>query len=113
MEAPEKIYYACVVHEILSQKRQAPIPGQVTHNDIHTRLRLVVHILPDSLYRAARFANLEGILGFSVPSIIWVGVGLMQITMFERALPAWPAKTKPRMANEIAMVSEIFAERRR
>ena len=25
---------------------------------------------PNSLYRAARFANFEGILGFSVPSII-------------------------------------------
>ena len=25
---------------------------------------------PNSLYRAARFANFEGILGFSVPSVI-------------------------------------------
>ena len=35
----------------------------------------------NSLYRAARFENLEGILGFSVPSIILVKAGLMQITM--------------------------------
>ena len=32
----------------------------------------------NSLYRAARFENLEGILGFSVPSIILVKAGLMQ-----------------------------------
>ena len=42
-------------------------------------------LLPNSLYRAARFANFEGIWGFSVPSIIWVGAGLMQITLFEHA----------------------------
>ena len=35
----------------------------------------------NSLYSAARSANLEGILGFSVPSIILVKAGLMQITM--------------------------------
>ena len=34
-----------------------------------------------ALYRAARFADFEGILGFSVPSIILVKAGLMQITM--------------------------------
>ena len=27
------------------------------------------------MYRAARFVNFEGILGFCIPSIIWVGVG--------------------------------------
>ena len=32
-------------------------------------------------------------MGFSVPSIIWVGVELMQITM-QRTRPAWPAKNK-------------------
>ena len=31
--------------------------------------------MPSSLYRAERFANFEGILGFSVLSIIWVGEG--------------------------------------
>ena len=35
----------------------------------------------NSLYRAVRIANFEEILGFSVPSIIWVKAGLMQITM--------------------------------
>ena len=34
------------------------------------------------------FANFEGILGFSVPSIILVKAGLMEITML-RARPAW------------------------
>ena len=33
-------------------------------------------LLPNSLYRAACFENFEGILGFSVPSIIWVGARL-------------------------------------
>ena len=33
-------------------------------------------LLPNSLYRAACFGNFEGILGFSVPTIIWVGAGL-------------------------------------
>ena len=35
-----------------------------------------------------RFANLDGILDFSVPSIILVKAGLMQITVW-RARPAW------------------------
>ena len=34
----------------------------------------------NSLYRAAHFENLEGILGFSLPSIVLVKVGLMEIT---------------------------------
>ena len=45
-----------------------------------------------SLYRAARFANFEGILGFSVPSIILVG-GVMQNTT-HRARPAFTIKIK-------------------
>ena len=58
-------------------------------------------------------------MGFSVPSIIWVGVELMQITR-QRTRPAWPAKTKSRMTlncskigNEIALMSGIFVEGRR
>ena len=50
--------------------------------------KLTPKILPDvyslqrnSLYRAAHIANFEGILGFSVPSIILVKAGLMEITM--------------------------------
>ena len=39
-----------------------------------------------------------------------MGAGLMQITMFEHALPARPAKTKLRMAKEIAMVSGSFVQ---
>ena len=57
-------------------------------------------------------------MGFSVPSIIWVGAEFMQITM-QRTRPAWPAKTKPRMtldcariAKEIAMMSGLFVESR-
>ena len=30
----------------------------------------IINLQPNSLYRAACFANFEGILGFSVPSII-------------------------------------------
>ena len=45
--------------------------------------------------------------------LIWVGAGLMQITMFEHARPAWLAITKLRMAKEIAMLSGIFVEGRR
>ena len=68
-------------------------------------------LYPNSLYRAERFR-----LGFSVPSIIWVGVELMQITM-QRTRPAWPSKTKLRMtpdcsrtAKDIAMMSRLFVE---
>ena len=50
--------------------------------------KLTPKILPDvyslqrnSLYRAAHIPNFEGILGFSVPSIILVKAGLMEITM--------------------------------
>ena len=65
----------------------------------------------NSLYRAARIANFEGILGFSVPSIILVKAGLMQITM-QRARPAWLMMTIDcsRIAKKIAMVSEYFVE---
>ena len=35
----------------------------------------------NSLYRDFRIADFEGILGFSVPSIVSVTAGLMQITM--------------------------------
>ena len=55
-------------------------------------------------------------MGFSVPSIIWVGAELMLITMQSTRL-AWPAKTKLRMtldcsriAKEIAMMSGLFVE---
>ena len=41
----------------------------------------------NSLYRAAHIANFEGILGFSVPSVILVKARLMAITML-RARPA-------------------------
>ena len=46
-------------------------------------LRSVLFLVRDSLqlnslYRAARITNFEGILGFSVPSIILVKAGLMQ-----------------------------------
>ena len=58
-------------------------------------------------------------MGCSVPSIIWLGVELMQITM-QRTRPAWSAKTKSRMtlncsriAKEIAMKRRIFVEGRR
>ena len=47
-----------------------------------------IHLQRNSLYRAARIANFEGILGFSVPSIILVKGGLMQIAM-QRAGPDW------------------------
>ena len=40
----------------------------------------------------------------------WIRAGLMQIIMFEYALPAWPTKTKLRMAKEIAMVSGSFVQ---
>ena len=41
-----------------------------------TYCSIIFHVLqPNSLYRAACFANFEGILGFSVPSVIWVGAG--------------------------------------
>ena len=70
-------------------------------------------LLPNSLYRAACFKNFEGILGSPFLSIIWVGLGLMEITLIERARPAWPAKTKLIMAKEIAIKSVIFVEERR
>ena len=41
---------------------------------------LYKHLQQNSLYHAARIAKFEGILGFSVLSIIWVKAGLMQIT---------------------------------
>ena len=58
-------------------------------------------------------------MGFSVASIVLVGVELMQITK-QRTHPAWPAKTKftmtlncSRIAKEIAMTSGIFVEGRK
>jgi len=40
-----------------------------------------VQLQRNSLYRVAHNANLEGILGFSTPSIILKKAGLMQITL--------------------------------
>ena len=40
----------------------------------------------------------------------WMGAGLMQIIMFEYALPARPTKKKLRMAKEIEMVSGSFVQ---
>ena len=58
-------------------------------------------------------------MGFSVPSIVWVGVELMQ-TQCNATHPAWPAKTKLKMAlncsrkaKEIVMMRGIFVEGRR
>ena len=55
-------------------------------------------------------------MGFSVPSITWVGAELMQITIQSTRL-AWPAKTKLRMtldclriAKEIAMMSGLLVK---
>ena len=66
------------------------------------------------MHRVALFANFEGILGFSVPSIILVKAGLMQITM-SRTRPAWLRMTLDfsRIAKEITMVSGFFVEGRR
>ena len=46
-----------------------------------TQIIKITELQRNSLYRAARIANFEGILGFSVPSIILVKAGLMQIAM--------------------------------
>ena len=73
-----------------------------------SKFSLVV-LLAYLLHRTSCFANFEGILGFSVLSIISVGVGLMQVTMH----PAWTAKTKQRMVKEIVIVTRIFVKRRR
>ena len=58
-------------------------------------------------------------MGFSVPSIIWVGTKLMQMTMQSTRLH-WPAKTKLRITpdclripKEIAMMSGLFVEGKR
>ena len=62
----------------------------------------------NSLYRAARFANLEGILGFSVPSIILVKAWLMQITIYnKRARPAW---LRIRDTQRLFSVKYLFGE---
>ena len=66
----------------------------------------------NSLYRAARVTNFEGILSFSLPSNILLKAGLMQITM-ERVLPAWLRMTLDcsRIAKEIAMVSGFLSKK--
>ena len=46
-----------------------------------TQIIKITELQRNSLYGAARIANFEGILGFSVPSIILVKAGLMQIAM--------------------------------
>lgn len=67
-------------------------------------------LLPNSLYRAVGFANFEVIWGFSVPSILWVGAGLMNVTMFVHAHPAWPTKIKLRMTMVVVMISGIWSK---
>ena len=62
-------------------------------SDVHSKYSVCLALLPSLLYRFGRFVNFGGILGFSFPSIISLGVALMQIIMFERARLALPAKT--------------------
>ena len=62
-------------------------------SDVHSKYSICLALLPSLLYRFVRFVNFEGILGFSFPSIISLGVALMQIIKFERARLALPAKT--------------------
>ena len=56
-------------------------------------IREFIHLQRNSLYRAARIADFEGILGFSVLSIILVKAGLMQITTCSPSL----AENDPRL----------------
>ena len=68
----------------------------------------------NSLYHAARIANFEGIVGFSVPSIFVAKTGLRQITM-QRAHPALLRMTLDcsSIVKEIVMVSGFFVTGRR
>ena len=77
-------------------------------------IKVLIELQRNSLYHAARFANLEGILGFSVPSFILVKAGLMKTTM-QRARPASLRMILDclRIAKEIVMVSGFFVEGRR
>ena len=68
-------------------------------------IKVLIELQRNSLYRAARFANLEGIL---------VKAGLMKTTM-QRARPASLRMILDclRIAKEIVMVSGFFVEGRR
>ena len=46
----------------------------------------IINLQPNSLYGAARFANFEGILGFSVPSNICINPALAFIPSLSRLL---------------------------
>ena len=58
-----------------------PCCSTLDSDKITSILTFFLNLQRISLYRAALFANFKGVLGFSVPSIILVKAGLMQITM--------------------------------
>ena len=82
--------------------------------EILATIFLVAWFIAKFVVSLCEFCKLR--MGFSVPSITWVGAELMQITMQSTRL-AWPAKTKLRMtldclriAKEMAMMRGLFVE---
>ena len=59
-----------------------------------------------------RFANLDGILDFSVPSIILVKAGLMHSVKCSSSLAENDSSGCSRIAKEIAMVKVFFIKGR-
>ena len=102
--------------EIILDSFSWSIHGAINWRKKSPSLAVVVvfeNLQRNSLYRAARFANLEEILGFSVPSIILVKAGLMQITM-QRARPAWLRMTLdcPRKESDVALFLQVTRMRK-
>ena len=106
------------------QNKNNDTPGTDSNNQIWKKLmnNYNYYILSYFFYSQIHWIVLHVCklrMGFSVPSIIWVGAELMLITI-QRTRPAWPTKTKLRMtldcsriAKEIVMMGSIFVEGRR
>ena len=80
--------------------RHSPFKLESSDKDHHNHHHLIIidmvlalaSLQRNSLYRATRIANVEGILDFSVPSTILVKAGLMQITLY---VTCWLRMTLP------------------
>ena len=91
--------------------------GKEATNELTSYLWLTARVV-ESLKKkndadAAKYSHVKEDYRSLLPNSLhrtWMGEGLMQITMFERALPARPTKKKLRMAKEIEMVSGSFVQ---
>ena len=106
-----KYYFAMTstIKNKTKQNKNNDTPGTDSNNQIWKKLmnNYNHYILSYFFYSQIHWIVLHVCklrMGFSVPSIIWVGAELMLITI-QRTRPAWPTKTKLRMTLDCSRIA--------